>query len=114
MYGQLCTREELLQQAANSPFSESRIEVEDVLIDGDRVAVRVTGYHTLAATEKETIVTGMIIAVIKDGQLMEGWGQHDRLGQLQQLGVIPEGEELRRLVQEKLAGPGGSGSDRPE
>lgn len=38
------------------------------------------------------------------GAAVEGWGQHDRLGHLQQLGVIPGGEQYRGWVREKLSG----------
>jgi predicted ester cyclase len=78
---------------------QEKIKVE---VDGDKVAVRMTGYHTHLKTGMDIVVTGMIMAVVKDGRLVEGWGQHDRLGQLQQMGVIQETEELRLRLREKL------------
>ena len=56
-----------------------------------------------AETGKQTTLTGMIIVRIKDGKIVEGWGEHDRLGQLQQLGAISRGEELRGWVKERLS-----------
>jgi ketosteroid isomerase-like protein len=114
MYGNRRTREELLQQAASSPFSGSRLVIEDVMVDGNKVAVRMTGYHTHPKTGMDIVVSGMIMAVVKDGRLVEGWGQHDRLGQLQQMEVIPETEELRIRLREKLEVSAGNEPDAVE
>lgn len=103
MYGHPRTREALLEQAEATTFTDRQITIEDVMCDGDSVAVRVTSRLTHAETGKQTTVTGMIMVRIKDGKMVEGWGEHDRLGQLQQLGAIPRGEEYRGWVREKLS-----------
>jgi hypothetical protein len=46
--------------------------VKDALIDGDKVAVQVTSYHTLAGSGKQTRFMGMIIAVVKNGKRSKG------------------------------------------
>lgn len=104
MYGHLRTREALLAQAAEGTHSGRQITIENVICDGDMVAVRVTSSLTHAETGKRATVTGMIMVRIKDGKMVEGWGEHDRLGHLQQLGVIPGGEEYRGWVGERLSG----------
>ena len=104
MYGQLRSRRTLLEQAADTTYIDRRITIEDVMWDGNRVSARVTSELTHAETGKRAAVTGMIMLVIKDGKIVEGWGQHDRLGHLQQLNVIPVGEEFRGWVRERLSG----------
>lgn len=44
----------------------------------------------------------MIMLRIVDGKIVEGWGEHDRLGQLQQMGVLPAGPALRSWIRERL------------
>jgi C-1 hydroxylase len=102
MYGQLRTKEALLQQAQDTTLVDRHTTIDDVLCDGDKIAVRVTSRYTHRETGKPMTITGMIMARIEDGKMVEGWGQHDRLGQLQQLDVIPQGEELRKWVRERL------------
>ena len=58
---------------------------------------------THAATGTRLVTPGMIWARIRDGMIVEGWGEYDRLGQLQQLGVIPEDAELGKWAKERLA-----------
>jgi steroid delta-isomerase-like uncharacterized protein len=75
-------------------FPDIRITIEDVLVDGDKVAVRcaVTATHagpglTAAPTNKAANITGMCIARIKDGKIAEGWNNFDFLSMYQQLGM---------------------------
>jgi len=77
-------------------FPDLRVEVHDGFADGDKVMVRctVTGTHKgegigLAPTRKAVTFTGMCIARIKDGQIVEAWNNFDFLGLYQQLGAIP-------------------------
>jgi ketosteroid isomerase-like protein len=104
MYGELRTRDALLKQAASQDASttDRNTTIEDVLCDGDKIAVRVTSRLTHRETGQPMIVTGMVIARIENGKVVEGWGEHDRLGQLQQLGLIPGGEALRPWIRERL------------
>jgi predicted ester cyclase len=71
--------------------------IEDMLAEGDRVAVRLTarGTHTgefmgIPPTGKQVTVTGTVICRIAEGKIQEDWFNSDALGLLQQLGVIPQ------------------------
>jgi steroid delta-isomerase-like uncharacterized protein len=77
-------------------FSDIHYTVEDLVAEGDRVAVRWTalGTHTgvfqgLPPTGKHGQVTGTSFFRVANGKLVECWTQMDELGMLQQLGVIP-------------------------
>ena len=70
--------------------------IDDVLADGDKVAVRLTARGTqqgefmgIPATGKQATWGEMHIGRMQDGKIVEHWGQIDNLGMLQQLGVIP-------------------------
>jgi steroid delta-isomerase-like uncharacterized protein len=77
-------------------FPDIQIEVDDVLIDGEKELVRCTarGTHTgaamgMTATHKPVQFKGMVMARIRDGQLVEVWENWDFLGMYQQLGAAP-------------------------
>ena len=81
----------LLKQAC----PDFAIHVQEVLGDGDRVAVRWTssGTHTLPfmgaePTGRRVGHWGIVIYRFRDEKLAEMWPMVDRLGLLQQLGVI--------------------------
>ena len=69
--------------------------IEDVVSEPDRAAVRFTvkGTHLgnslgFPATGKPAVVSGMFLARIRDGKIVESWNNFDRFGMLQQLGVV--------------------------
>jgi steroid delta-isomerase-like uncharacterized protein len=73
-----------------------RIEVGDMVCEGDRVAVRIVlrGTHTgpglgVAPTGRKVSIQGVIIVRIADGQIVEGWNSYDQLGLLRQVGALP-------------------------
>jgi steroid delta-isomerase-like uncharacterized protein len=78
-------------------FPDLRMEPEDIIASGDRVAVRarVTGTHTgefmgMPATGKSVDVQLVdIVRFADDGLAHEHWGVFDALGMMQQLGVVP-------------------------
>ncbi len=77
-------------------FPDLHITIEDMLVDGDKVAVRSTLRGTqkgelmgTAPTGKSVTVTGIDILRMKDGKAVEHWGNEDDLGMMQQLGAIP-------------------------
>ncbi len=77
-------------------FPDLQITIEDMLVDGESVAVRSTwrGTHTgmfgqIAPTGKQAVWAVMDIGRIADGKLAEHWGHPDLLGLLQQLGAAP-------------------------
>jgi steroid delta-isomerase-like uncharacterized protein len=85
-------RVELLRGAFRPHFT-----IEDIIAEGDKVAVRWTnrGTHVgefmgLPATGKAFVIAGIDIHRLRDGQLAEHWHVVDLLGQLQQLGILPQ------------------------
>ena len=70
-----------------------RTEIDELIAEGDKVMARVTmtGTHTgdfygIPATGKSVNFTGMYIARIKDGKIVEHWGEEDALSLMKQLG----------------------------
>jgi steroid delta-isomerase-like uncharacterized protein len=83
-------------------FPDVRMTIEDMTAEGDRVVVRWTARGTqtgvfmeIPATGKPTKVTGMFANRLAGGKIVEGWGNFDALGMLQQLGVIPTSAQAR-------------------
>jgi steroid delta-isomerase-like uncharacterized protein len=84
----------VLYRQFRAAFPDMRIAVEDMLADGDRIAVRchVTGTHsgvgfTTVPTGNRIDFTGMCIAQINDGKIAEAWNNFDFLSMYQQLGM---------------------------
>jgi predicted ester cyclase len=81
-------------------FSDIRITAEQIVAEGDTVAVRWTarGRHTghllgLPPTGRETVTTGIDMLRIVNGRIVEGWIDWDALSLLEQildLGAKPE------------------------
>ena len=70
-------------------------EIQDLFAEGDKVVARVlmTGTHTgnfygIPATGKRVEFTGMFIARIENGKIVEHWGEEDSLSLLKQLGYV--------------------------
>jgi predicted SnoaL-like aldol condensation-catalyzing enzyme len=55
-------------------FPDIQLTVEDMLVDGDRVAVRTTLHGIPSATEGQSSPTMMEIFRIQDGRVAELWG----------------------------------------
>lgn len=82
--------------AARAAFSGASMAMEDMLAEGDKVAVRWTiqGTHSgtlwgIPPTGKTGAMSGISIYCIRDGKIVEDWANSDMLGMLQQLGVVP-------------------------
>ena len=80
----------------HTAFPETHFTIEDVIAEGETVALRwiARGTHRgelmgIPPTGKQVTVTGMTITLISNGKSVESWGEFDALGMLQQLGVIP-------------------------
>jgi predicted ester cyclase len=78
-------------------FSNVHAEVEDIIVEGNKVAVRSTmrGVHTgefmgIKPTKKPVTLEYMDIVRYKGDKVVEHWGQSDNLKLLQQLGVVPK------------------------
>jgi len=102
MYGQRRDRATLIAQAQGNDFADRSISIDEAVVQGDTVVVRTTHHHRHVATGRSVTLTGMIWARVVDGKITTGWGEHDRLGQLQQLGVVPSGAEAQRWIRERL------------
>jgi len=79
-----------------SAFPDWHSAVEEMLVDGDRVAERWTGRGThrgefqgIPPTGKSVAVPGVVFYRIAGGKIAEFRGQFDRMSLMQQLGVIP-------------------------
>ena len=77
-------------------FPDMHIDLEDMVAEGDKVAIRfrVTGTHrgsglAFLPTQRSIDITGMTIIQIANGKLLHGWNNWDQLGMLQQLGMAP-------------------------
>jgi steroid delta-isomerase-like uncharacterized protein len=71
-----------------SALPDNRVEVEDVVVAGDKIAGRWTATAThsgdhlgFPATGRRVRVSGMSLARIENGRIAEGWNLWDRLGQ---------------------------------
>lgn len=78
-------------------FPDLRIRIEDIIAEGDKVAVRITAEGThredgfgASATGRRITFGGIIMVRVANGQIAESWNNLDQLGLLQQIGALPE------------------------
>jgi steroid delta-isomerase-like uncharacterized protein len=78
----------------HAAFPDLRVEVHEMIEEGELVAVRATWsgthqgvYMGFAATHRPFHLKGMVIWRVRGGQICERWACMDRLGLLQQLGL---------------------------
>ncbi|MDQ4001303.1 MAG: ester cyclase [Actinomycetota bacterium] len=76
-------------------FPDLHLTIEDMIAEGDKVAVRSTwsGTHEgefmgIPATGRRVAVSGIDISRCADGRMVEHWEQFDALGLMQQLGAV--------------------------
>ncbi len=81
-----------------SAFPDMRYDIEDMVAEGDRVAVRgmFTGsqqgeFMGVPASGSQVTVPFIDIMRLSDGRAAEHWGLIDRLGMMHQLNVGPTG-----------------------
>jgi steroid delta-isomerase-like uncharacterized protein len=79
-----------------SAFPDNQFTIDDMVVEGDKVAIRytMTGTHKgeimgVPPTNKKVKIWMIQIDRIADGKLVEGWLRSDTLGFMQQLGVVP-------------------------
>jgi predicted ester cyclase len=84
-------------QSLLAGFPDIRFRIEDLLAEGDRVMVRWawTGTHSgtfrgIAPTGRRVSTTGIVLYQLRDGKVVRNWLESDRLGVLQQLGIVPQ------------------------
>ena len=78
-------------------FPDIKVTVEDLLADGDKVVALISihgtqqgAFRAVSSTGKPITVMGINIFRIVNGKMVEHWGLVDRIGALQQLGVVPQ------------------------
>ena len=77
-------------------LDDPRFTIEDLIAEGDRVAVRLTTAATqvgefmgLPATNKRYEIGEIHIFRLRDGKVTEHWHQLDQMGLMKQLGAMP-------------------------
>ncbi len=77
-------------------FPDMRLTVDDAIAQDDKVLIRWSAVvtHTgdnlgMPATNKRVTFSGMTLAKIANGKIIEAWDHWDKLGMLQQLGAVP-------------------------
>jgi predicted ester cyclase len=77
-------------------FPDLHVTMEDMIAEGDKVVVRLTMHGTqqgalgsIPPTGKQVALSTIDVVRIAGGQIAEEWGIDDRLGLLQQLGLVP-------------------------
>ena len=80
----------------SSAFPDLHFTIDDMVAEGDKVAVRLTGTGTnkgafrgIPPTNKKVTVSMIQIDRIIEGKFVEGWSRYDTFGLMQQLGLIP-------------------------
>ena len=78
-----------------SAFPNFHFTIDDMVVEGDKAAVRltVTGTHKgefrgIPPTNKKVTMWQIQIDRVAKGKLVEGWSRYDTLGLMQQLGLI--------------------------
>jgi len=79
-----------------SAFPDNRFTIDDMVVEGDKVAVRwtMTGTHKgklggIPPTNKKMTIWGIYIDRVAGGKFVETWERFDTLGLMQQLGLVP-------------------------
>jgi len=98
-WGPMPPGREPLKQAIDRVYaglSDHRMTIDDIVAEGDRVAVRLrsNARHTgtfmgIPATGREYEITETHLLRIRDGQVAEHWRDADMLGLMRQLGALP-------------------------
>ena len=78
-------------------FPDLHLTIEDVIAEGETVMTRWScrGSHKgdlngIAPTGKHITITGLTVARVSNGKIVEGYVNWDALGLMQQLGVVPQ------------------------
>ena len=84
-------------EALRGGIPDIHFRIEDLVAEGDRVTVRWTwsGTHTgtlngLLASNRQVKNAGIAIYELSEGKVSRAWLQTDRLGFLQQIGVVDQ------------------------
>jgi steroid delta-isomerase-like uncharacterized protein len=79
-----------------SAFPDVQFTIEDMVAEGDNVAVRWVmrathqgAFAGIPATGRQVAMSGITIYRLTDGKIGEAWSTFDQLGLLHQLGMTP-------------------------
>ena len=79
-----------------SAFPDFHFTIDDMVVEGDKVAVRLTATGThkgefrgIPPTNKKVTMWEIQIDRVAGGKFVEGWSRYDTLGLMRQLGLIP-------------------------
>jgi len=85
-------------QRVSAGLSDTKMAVEDVIAEGDRVAVRLTSsavqsgeFMGMPPSGKRYEIGEIHIFRVQDGRIAEHWHQADFMGMMKQLGATPGG-----------------------
>jgi len=86
----------MLHHGSIAAYPDFHVAVEDLIAEGDKVAMRfvITGTHTgapflgIPAAGVKIRVTGVSIFRLANGKIVEHWGEEDAAGWLAQLGAM--------------------------
>jgi predicted ester cyclase len=88
------SKQHIAEMMATMP--DSNASIDDMIAEGDRIAVRYTlrgthkgAFRGMAPTGKQIVVNAFEIDKIAGGKFVETWGLTDYLSLFQQLGIIP-------------------------
>lgn len=80
----------------SAAFPDIHFQIEDMVAENDKVAVRFTATGTqtgqfgpIPPTGKKVRMDGFILHQLRDGKIVEDWVVRDTFGLMVQLGVIP-------------------------
>lgn len=94
------SEEPLFQHIAffDAAFPGYWLDADDIIADGDEIAVRFTFHGThkgelmgIPPTGKQVKMDGIIIYQLAEGRIVNHWMQTDTVSLLQQLGAMPAG-----------------------
>jgi predicted ester cyclase len=81
-------------EALRRTFPDFNLQIDDIIVEGDKVVTRVSGHGTHRGEWMGICPTGAIIRVkgmnidrIEHGRIVEHWGEADTFGMLRQMGV---------------------------
>jgi steroid delta-isomerase-like uncharacterized protein len=83
-------------ERVSTGITDAKFTIEDVIAEGDRVAVRLTSGATqngefmgMPPSDKRYEIEEIHIFRVRDGRITEHWHQFDQLGMMRQLGAMP-------------------------
>jgi ketosteroid isomerase-like protein len=88
--GQTTHGRQVIEDSVRSPgLSACVVRVDDLFAARDRVTVSFTLTYTRAGTGQQLVMTGTKCYRLRDGRIVELWGETDLYGLLRQAGLVP-------------------------